>query len=468
MSFQRSSVRQALLLLALLFGACSPEKAAPLSLAGSNLLLVTVDTLRADHLGCYGYFRPTSPRIDALAEESVLFENCTVPMATTLPSHVSILTGTWPLVHGVVANVAHGGKAYKPSPGVTSLSQALTDVGYSTAAFISAKPLRLNSGIDKGFELFDDSNAPARRGEVTVSRALKWMRKHVQESPGKPFFLWVHLFDPHDPFVPPEAFTDAFRADEELHKYLAERAFAEVSRRPGGQMVPTVPSHDGYDAEILYTDGQVGRLLDELDKQTLRDTTIVAFLSDHGEGLGQHDRPGHGLVWDEQVRSAWLLRAPGLAPRREPRPVSTVDFLPTLLDLMETPGLEEFREQPSGVNVLKLGFGGRVQYSQSSTRLVALGMPLVHSVTQGTWKLHWRGIGDVSLYDLATDPHELKEVAEAHSEVVQRLQDLLLGHLARMKQRSEVLGAAEEIQLDSATLKALQDLGYTDSEDTGH
>ncbi len=458
------SHRQFVFLAGLFLCSCGDGPGTASDGTGQNVVLITVDTLRADHLGCYGYFRPTSPRIDALASESVLFENCTVPMATTLPSHVSILTGTWPIEHGVLANVAHGGMAYKPTNALTSLSQALTDCDYATAAFVSAKPLRLNSGIDKGFSHFDDPNAPQRRGAVTADRAIKWLAQHLREKNEQPFFLWVHLFDPHDPFDPPSEYSSAFKAGAGLEAYLQERGFSDASARPGGRMVKTRESHDGYDGEILYTDEQVGHLLDELDRQGIRERTIVSLITDHGEGLGQHAEPGHGLIWDEQVRSAWLLRAPGLSARRVTARVSTVDFLPTLLELLQLPELGAFREQLSGVDVLAASFRGRPQFSQSSARLVEHGQPLVHSVSQGPWKLHWQDQEHRTLYNLETDPFELKDVAASHPERVEELQEILLEHFVRLQARSAKLGAAEEIVLDPSTLKALQDLGYTGAE----
>ncbi|MFT7484827.1 MAG: choline-sulfatase, partial [Candidatus Paceibacteria bacterium] len=343
----------------LVLGACSPSSERAESndphIESPHVVLVTVDTLRADHLRCYGYFRETSPRIDALAEQSVLFESCKVPIATTLPSHVSMLTGMWPNEHGVLANVAHGGKAYKPAAGAVSLAQVLADKGYSTAAFISAKPLRLDSGIAAGFQHFDDSDSPARVGGETTDAALEWMESHVQSGTDQPLFMWVHLFDPHNPFNAPEGFAGTFKADAGLAKYIRERSIDKSSERPGGAVLDTLTAHNDYDAEILYTDHQVGRVLDSLESLGIQDKTAFLLLSDHGEGLGQHGEPGHGLIWDEHVDSVWIMRVPGLAARRVPARVSSVDMLPTLLGSILVPGLEGFTAQLSGVNCLAPG-----------------------------------------------------------------------------------------------------------------
>ena len=426
-----------------------------------SVLLVTLDTLRADHLGLYGYFRDTSPRLDALAEKSVVFERCTVPMATTLPSHVSMLTSTWPLEHGVLANVAHGGKAFSISPGLEPLSAVLADAGYATAAFVSAKPLRPNSGIDAGFEDFDDPGGPERSGGETVDRALAWLADRDE----RPFFLWVHLFDPHSPFTPPEGFRGRFTADERLEAWLAEREVAAVSRRPGGAVVPTTPSIDDYDAEILYTDHQVGRLLDALEEGGLEDSTAVVVLTDHGEGLGQHGEPGHGRLWEEQVRAAWLLRVPGLEPRRVAAPVSTVDAMPTLLARVEIPGVERFLAQASGVDVLAGGFTGRAQLSQTSARLIQFGQPVVHALTRGRWRYHALGPDGEALHDLEADPHELVDVSSEHPELVAELRAELEAMVEDQTRRGAELGAGEAVDLDPDTLRALRDLGYTGTDD---
>ena len=451
----------AVLLLGCLLPACQPTEDASGEAPPPNVVLITIDTLRADHLGCYGYFRKTSPNIDALAAESVLFENCSVPMATTLPSHVSMLTGTWPIEHGVLANVSHGGKVFKPAPGARSLAQALSEIGFATAGFVSAKPLRRHSGIDAGFATYDDPQGAARFGALTTDRALAWLEQHKRAAGDQPYFLWLHLFDPHDPYTPPPKYRGAFRADAALDQFLLEREMAESSRRPGGQQVFTLPAHDGYDAEILYADAQVGRLLDALRESGDLERSAVVLLTDHGEGLGQHAAPGHGLIWNEQVHSAWLMRAPGLAPRRVAARVSSVDFLPTLLANVALPGLEALAQQCSGEDVLAPQFAGRPQFSQTSARLIQFGQPVRHCITRDRWKLHWRSAGDPLLYDLQADPHELADLAQQEPEVVERLRLELMQHLQTLATRATALGAGEEIELDAATLKALNDLGYT-------
>jgi len=434
-------------------------------LARPNVVLITLDTLRADHLGCYGYFRDTSPRLDALADESVLFEHCTVPMATTLPSHVSMLTGTWPLEHGVLANVAHGGQAFAISPGLEPLSRTLSDAGYETAAFISAKPLRPKSGIGAGFDHFDDSEGPARRGDVTTTRALDWLRRREAQRAEQPFFLWLHLFDPHDPYIAPEGYVGRFEADAELDAWLAERSFLESRTLSTGLDYVPREIADQYDDLVYFTDAQVGRLLDALAELELRDETAIAVVTDHGEGLGQHEKLFHGLLWQEQVHAAWLLHVPGLAARRVAAPVSTVDLATTLLARVDIPGAERFLAQASGIDVLAEGFRGRPLLSQTGLRRVGLGQDVVYALTRERWRYHWLGEEGEALYDLEADPYELTDVAAAHPDVVAALRGELLDLVASQTARGRELGAGATQQLDQATIDALRDLGYVDAQD---
>jgi len=336
----------------------------------------------------------------------------------------------------------------------------LADAGYATAAFVSAKPLRPKSGIDAGFEHFDDPGRPARRGDATTGRALEWLRRHAARGAGQPFFLWVHLFDPHDPYVAPPGWAGHFTADERLDDWLAERSFLDSRELSNGNTYVPREIVDAYDDLVRFTDAQVGRLLDAVEQLSLVDSTVVAVLTDHGEGLGQHDTLFHGLLWEEQVRAAWLLRVPGLAPSRVAEPVSVVDLVPTLLGQVELPGAERFLEQASGVDALAPGFAGRPQLSQTGLRRVGLGQEIVYALRRERWRYHWLREQGEALYDLEEDPHELVDVADSHPEVVAALRAELLELVAQQTARGRELGAGAVQELDEATLQALEDLGY--------
>ena len=177
-----------------------------------NIILVSIDTLRADHLGCYGYFRETSPNIDAFAAEAVLFERAYSAMATTLPSHLTMLIGMHPIEHGVVANIDDGGVAFTSGPGLRSVAEVARDNGYATAGFVSATPLKRISGIHVGFETFDEPQGATRDAKTVTDAALSWLGQHYDE----PFFLFVHYYDPHVPYAPPSPYREMFQTDNEL------------------------------------------------------------------------------------------------------------------------------------------------------------------------------------------------------------------------------------------------------------
>lgn len=257
-----------------------------------NLLLITVDTLRPDHLGCYGSTAPT-PTIDALCARSLVFDDATATAPTTLPSHVSILAGSWVHTTGIDSNND------TVPPSLALVSDHLAAAGYHTAAFVSGRPVARSSGLGSHFQTFDDrlpdalgggEFPPERRAAGTVAAAVEWLA--VDHSP---FFLWVHLYDPHLPY--------------------------------------TATAGASYDAEVADVDRAVRTLLSAVPHDTA--TVLVA---DHGESLGEHGERTHGVfLYQSTLRVPLLVNAPGLPPRRRSEPVSTVDIAPTLLRLANLP-----------------------------------------------------------------------------------------------------------------------------------
>ncbi len=203
-----------------------------------DIILVTVDTLRADHLGCYGYFRDTSPTLDALSQESLLFERCISPMATTLPSHLSLFTGLWPHQHGYVANTGAVLTPFTSSEGRQPISTILKEAGYVTAAFVSGPTVSRPTGIHAGFDHFDEHDAKSARtfedrsrpGAATVASAARWLQEEAQQ--GQPIFLWVHLWDPHEPNLPDPS-HELFTADSDLDALLAATPYSATVRVVG-------------------------------------------------------------------------------------------------------------------------------------------------------------------------------------------------------------------------------------------
>ena len=257
-----------------------------LPLRKPNILLITIDTLRADHLGCYGYKQNTSRNIDAFAKESVLFQNAYSAVPLTLPSHATILTGLYPQKHGIRDN-AHF--QWKQS---SLASQTLQKQGYTTAAFVSGAPLSASFGLNRGFHLYEDEFEGAERtANETTDRALQWLKKTKT-----PYFLWVHYFDPHAEYEPPDPFRKRFA--------------------------------DPYDGEIAFVDREVSRLLIAAGRNA-----AVLLTSDHGESLGEHGETTHAVfVYNATLHVPLLIRAPGLKPGKRRDAVTLADIAPTILE----------------------------------------------------------------------------------------------------------------------------------------
>ena len=293
-----------------------PPAAAP-ARTRPSLLLVTIDTLRADHLGCYGRAAAATPTLDSLAGRGVRFATAVSHVPLTGPSHASILTGRTPLGHGFRDN---GG--YLIPAAVKTAAEDFVQAGYRTAAFVSGFPLDRRFGFDRGFETYDDhlpkGNDPRRTpyverfADATTDAALRWLAATATGT--SPFFLWVHYYDPHAPYEPPGALADRFRSSP-------------------------------YDGEIAFVDSQLARLLGALEEKGQLARTLVLVTADHGESLGEHGEGTHGLfVYDATLRVPWIMAGPGLAAGRVATTVARgIDVLPTLLDytgLAAAPGIE--------------------------------------------------------------------------------------------------------------------------------
>lgn len=387
----------------------SVDPDAPPAAAPPDIVLITLDTTRADHLKRYGYFRDTAPRLEKVADGALVFDQLIVPMATTLPTHTSLLTGVWPHEHGVLANVEHGGQRFIPSERLQGLATILGGHGYQTAAFTSAAPLNTESGIQRGFETFSAASKAERSGDQTTGAALAWLA----DAPAKPMFLWVHYYDPHNPWTAPEKFKNAFGDDAAaIDAWITDRQVSKTTRRPTGEAVHARPAIQGYDAEIAFMDAQISRLLDGLAARGRMDNTLLVVVGDHGEGLNEHGEPGHGLVWQEQLHAPLFIVAPGATPRRVPAVLSVADVFPTALALVDVPGEAEFLAQASGKDVLASGFTTRPVLSQTSTRQLKFGVPMTYTMTGDRLKCAWRDDGTAVLWDHSVDPYELAPVQD--------------------------------------------------------
>ena len=323
-----------LALAALAGAACSAPPAGP-----PDVLLVVVDTLRADHLGTYGFALPTSPNLDRFAAEGVVFERALAASSNTVPSHASLMTSRFVREHSV--GWLNGSTRLE---GAETLAQRLRAAGYETGAFVGNFVLRRASGLDAGFDVYDDAfaadeiNRPGyheRDAEATTERALAWLAARG----AKPVFLFVHYQDPHGPYAPPPAWLPPFAALEATASPALPAL--ESDTEPGGipryQVLPGLERlaqyRSRYAGEIAYFDASFGRLLAALAARAR--PNVVALTADHGESFGEGGfflSHGHATTPD-QARVPLVLRAPGLAPGRRSDPVHHVDVAPTLLEL---------------------------------------------------------------------------------------------------------------------------------------
>jgi len=404
--------------------------AAVLSACGSSppverAVLVTVDTLRADHVGCYGDTRAATPTLDALATSGVRFAWAISPTPLTLPSHTSLMTALEPPHHGVREN-----SVFRLAEDVPTLAQSLHDAGFATAAFVGAAVLRKRYGLDRGFDLYDDDigtqrasrvgfSFAERKADVVVDAALAWLA-HAPDR----FFLWVHLYDPHADYDPPP----------------------EYLKRADG---------DPYSGEIAFADSQIGRLLQAIEARYGRDGLWVGVTSDHGESLGEHDEATHALtVYDATQHVPLIVRAPGWpAGRVVEAQVRLIDVAPTLLASAGAAALpdadgRDLRDVVSGRET-----GVRPAYVETLATQIQMGWSPILGLRTPEHK--YLRVPRRELYDLAADPRELENLAPGAASEVERLDAQLATHLERaLPVRPTTAGVDEEQRAQ------LESLGY--------
>lgn len=358
-------------------GAAQPPPTVP----SPSVLLVTLDTTRADHLGCYGASFASTPNLDALAREGARFDLALAPAPLTLPSHCSIMTGLVPRRHGVRDNAR-----FRLDPGIPVLAERLRAAGYRTAAYVSSAVLDRVGGLDRGFDLYDDTvrtgdrrafNYEERAASQTTRAALYGLARL-----GPPFFFWVHYFDPHLPYVAPEPFRTRFRD------------------RP-------------YDGEIAFMDSEFGRLLEAA--RTRAPSLLVAVAGDHGEGLGDHGEAAHGVFLYQATQRVPLILAGFGVPRGaviRGGPVGLVDIAPTILDLLGLPPIES--ADGRSLAPLLRGGGGKAPERDIEMETFfpsfAYGWAPLRGLVRG--RLKYIEAPQPELYDLASDPSELRNEIE--------------------------------------------------------
>jgi arylsulfatase len=479
-------MRVAALGLGILVTACAGSTPEP-PRARASLILITCDTLRADRLGCYGYFRDTSPNLDAFARGAIQYERCLTPISLTTPSHLSMLTGVPPYEHGVLANTLQlqGGKGadpFVPTASLQSFAQIANTQGYRTGGFVSAAPLKRVTGVSVGFESWSEPTGERRPGRETVADACAWL-----DSIGAaPCFLWVHLFEAHGPYTPPThppaELLAKFTTDDALRHHLAER---KVEAPPGttGDAADPANLTNLYDASVRELDDRLGELFAELKRRGRFDASTIVVVGDHGQGLLQHHDPGHGSVWFEQLHVPLLVKPAAIGEWNERAArragavggvvraaTSTTTALPIAVAL--TPGLDptpllrqtlrrgETSTGPDGSPVL-FAMVARQRQNRPADALFV-----------GRWK-YVRGVDGEQLFDLERDPFELEDVAAdverddpaTLAQLRARLDAELVAQTTRRQQFSGGATPASDAAALEQLRRELEKLGYTTGDD---
>jgi arylsulfatase A-like enzyme/Tfp pilus assembly protein PilF len=437
-----------LLTLALLLLQCSVAAPAPRRQAATNVILITIDTVRADHLGCYGATDIQTPTIDALARDGVVFERAISQVPLTWPSHAAILTGTYPFQNGV--------QDFTGQPldeRFRSVAQVFKARGYATGAVVSAFVLDRSWGLARGFDFYDDAFSAEtfqqkdvglvdRKAGESVTRALRWLEKDWrQKTPRRPFFFWLHLYDPHSPYDPPEPFRTKY----------------------GGHL---------YNGEIAYADHELARLIVWLKQNRLYDSSLIVFLSDHGESLGDHGEKEHGFfVYNSTVHIPLIVKPPagsGFQPYREARPVETIAVAPTLVRFVDVkdPGrksTELLNNDPRSIEkqfqspgLLDAGGGDdNAAYSESFYSFSSFGWSPLHALQ--TSRYHYIEAPVPELYDVVADPAEKNNLASQQTATVAVLKDKLQTILRQNPFKPAESGSSG---LNPDALAKLSALGY--------
>ncbi|MFW6108021.1 MAG: tetratricopeptide repeat protein [bacterium] len=417
-----------------LFGpsATTPEEAGPAAAPGTptpaddapSVLLITLDTTRADRLGCYGYAEAETPALDAAAAAGTRFARAYANVPLTLPSHATILTGLLPPEHGLRVN----GRS-RLATDIPTLATLLSSRDYRTAGFLASFVLDERFGLARGFQVYDDRMQPPPQeddlyamenpADVVADRALAWLA----ENAGGRFFCWVHFFDPHVPYEPPEP-------------YRSRHA-------------------DPYDGEVAFMDRHVGRLLDFLDERGLREDTLVVIAGDHGEAFGEHDEFRHGeLIYNTTMHVPLVLCLPGRIEAGR-----TVDEAVTLADIPRTVAGVIGLDPPAAMGGRDLLAGpdpDRACYGESEFCLFEYGWAPLYSLTTARWK--YIECPEPELYDLAADFAERTNLLRAKPDVADDLRERLRRRRDHMTTRQ-----APAVKQDQAALRKLRELGYLSS-----
>ena len=396
-----------------------------------NVIFITVDTLRSDHLGCYGYERIKTPNIDGLAERGTMFKNAISQVPLTLPSHCSLFTSTYPQFNNVRDN-----GSYRLGQSAVTLAERMQENGYATAAFVSTFVLDSKFGLDQGFETYDDRMQQnigkkiiehmeaERTADKVTDAAVSWLRNKKASKT----FLWVHYFDPHAVYNPPAPYRELYKDNP-------------------------------YDGEIAFTDEHIGVLLAALKELKLDENSLIIFAADHAEGLGEHEEFGHSVfIYDTTLKVPLIFSCPGLVTEGKviEGQVRLVDVMPTILDFLQIERNKEIQGK-SLIGLMK----GRIKslnlpaYSESLYAKLRYNWSELKSFRTAEWK--YIKSPEPELYNTKNDPQELVNLADSRMDVVKEMDNRLETFLTATSSSGEAPATAE---IDEETRRKLMSLGY--------
>ncbi len=439
-----------------------------------NVLLISIDTLRADHLHCYGYARATSPNIDRVAREGVLFENHISSTSWTLPAHAAMFTSLSDSVHGCTDTDC------KLSAGLTTLAERFADAGFETAGFFSGPYLHPAFGLGQGFATYKDctsyapvlDQSPATRWamdvdvmrrsheDITSPRVFRAVSEWLARKGGSRFFLFVHLWDVHYDFIPPAPYDTKFDPDytgsfDGRNFFFDKRINASLPKRDLEHIIAL------YDGEIAWTDHHVGLILDALRKMGKLDNTIVAITADHGTEFFEHGWKGHRTtLFDEVLHIPLIIRWPGKLPagRRVAHQTRMVDLGPTLLELA---GLAPPRDV-MGHSLVGLARGGRLDFDNTAvSELFSVGRRL-RTIRTERWKLFDDMVHERHLYvNLTDDPHEQRLLTDLDTPAGRMLERRYANITRRLEAFRARMGSdGERSTIPPEVMQRLKGLGY--------
>jgi len=397
----------------------------------ANLLLISIDTMRADYLSCYAESGVKTPNIDRIAREGILFKNCSAQIPLTLPSHATLFTGRYPMSHGVYENIG-----YILPEKMTTLAEVLKKAGYTTAGFIGSVVIGSSTGIAQGFDLYDDTFSPEeisaikfgiaeRRADKVVDSYINWQKDHL----GDRFFAFVHLFDPHAPYDPPEPYRSRYQKEK----------------------------NGPYRGEVAFTDEQIGRIYQFLKEKGLLKKTIIVISGDHGEMLGEHNEAEHGyFIYHSAINVPLIIRLPegNYRGRKIEAQAGNIDIMPTILSLLDIPAPKEV-EGKSLIPLIrkpKTEFP-RYAYSESRRAYNHFGFAILRRICDGRY--HYIDAPKPELYDIKSDPFEERNLFQKEKERAKALKRKM-EEIVRRYSRGE--GSSAEVSPELA--ERIRALGY--------